>query len=512
MAEGSEDRAREQRHRLTGGRLLAKNTLFTLGSHATIVAVQIAAVPILIHKLGTARFGVLTLAWVMIGYAGHFDLGLGRALTKLTAERLGGGGDEHEISRLFWTATGLLALLGLVAAAIVAALSPLLVNDVLKIPEHLEQESLITFLLLAASLPFVFVSAAQRGSLEAQQRFDITSAVAVPFSFLSYFGPVVMSFISPNLALAVSALLLSRVLACIVLLVLCLRVDPGLRSDRRLSRPLAGTLLRFGGWITASAILAPLVASLDRFVVGALVSAQAVAYYATAFEAVKQVRVVAFAVSGVLFPAFSATAGTEQARAEIIFRRGTRGVLLVLFPIAFFCLVFAPEILGVWVGEDFASNSAGVMQWLSAGILVHGVASVAYGMVQSVRPDLVFKIHLAELPFYILAFWVLIDAFGREGAAMAWSGRIVVDGVLLFAVLRRLGLIGMDSALQIVRPLVASLAVFAVAVQLDDVTVKAAFFSAALVAFMILGWFRVLELQERTMLRGRLRLLMRPSG
>ena len=45
--------------------------------------------PILVDGLGTARFGVLTLAWAVIGYAQVFDLGIGRALTKLTAERIG---------------------------------------------------------------------------------------------------------------------------------------------------------------------------------------------------------------------------------------------------------------------------------------------------------------------------------------------------------------------------------------------------------------------------------------
>jgi O-antigen/teichoic acid export membrane protein len=229
----SQDSARDHARRLTRGGLLAKNTLFTTASHVAIVAVQIAAIPLLINQLGAARFGVLSLAWVVIGYANFFDLGLGRALTKLTAERLGAG-VEHEIPRLFWTAITLLGLLGLVTTAVVGALSPWLVGGVLNIPEDLETESLITLLMLAGCIPFVLVSAALRGSLEARQRFDITSAIAVPFSFISYFGPVVtVSLISQNLAVAVSAVVLSRVLACGVTLMLCLRVDPALRPLRR---------------------------------------------------------------------------------------------------------------------------------------------------------------------------------------------------------------------------------------------------------------------------------------
>jgi O-antigen/teichoic acid export membrane protein len=508
----SEDRARDHARRLTRGGLLAKNTLLTTASHVAIVAVQIAAVPVLINQLGTARFGVLSLAWVVIGYANFFDLGLGRALTKLTAERLGAG-VEHEIPRLFWTAITLLGLLGLVAGAMVGALSPWLVEDALNIPEDLETESLITFLMLAGCIPFVLVSAALRGNLEARQRFDITSGIAVPFSFLSYFGPVVtVTLISQSLPVAVSALVFSRVLACGVTLVLCLRVDPALRSDRRFSRPLAGALFRFGGWVTASAVLSPLLGSLDRFVVGALLSVRAVAFYATPFEAVKQLRVVSGAFSSVLFPAFAATVGSDRARAEVLFRRGTRGALLALFPVAFTCALFAPEILEVWVGEEFARNSAGVMQWLAAGILLNTVAMVAFGMVQSVRPDLIVKLYLVELPLYVLAFYGLIGAFGVEGAAMAWTARVSLDAALLFAMLYRLRLVGLESILAIARPVALALAVFLLAVQLDGVAVKAAFLCAVIVAFAILAWFRMLELPERAMLRTRLRQLRPSSG
>jgi O-antigen/teichoic acid export membrane protein len=404
---------------LTRGGLLAKNTLLTTASHVAIVAVQIAAVPVLINQLGTARFGVLSLAWVVIGYANFFDLGLGRALTKLTAERLGAG-VEHEIPRLFWTAITLLGLLGLVAGAMVGALSPWLVEDALNIPGDLETESLITFLMLAGCIPFVLVSAALRGNLEARQRFDITSGIAVPFSFLSY--------------------------------------------------------------------------------------------YATPFEAVKQPRVVSGAFSSVLFPAFAATVGSDRARAEVLFRRGTRGALLALFPVAFTCALFAPEILEVWVGEEFARNSAGVMQWLAAGILLNTVAMVAFGMVQSVRPDLIVKLYLVELPLYLLAFYGLIGAFGVEGAAMAWTARVSLDAALLFAMLYRLRLVGLESILAIARPVALALAVFLLAVQLDGVAVKAAFLCAVIVAFAILAWFRMLELPERAMLRTRLRQLRPSSG
>ena len=63
------------------------------------MAVAVVTIPALIGRLGTDRFGVLTLAWILLGYFSLFDLGLGRALTKMVAEQLGLG-QERDIPGL----------------------------------------------------------------------------------------------------------------------------------------------------------------------------------------------------------------------------------------------------------------------------------------------------------------------------------------------------------------------------------------------------------------------------
>lgn len=80
---------------LTSGRLLARNTVWNLiGSSASMTA-AVFCIPVLIRGLGAERFGVLTLVWVLVGYASLFDLGLGRALTQLVARKLGAGKQQE---------------------------------------------------------------------------------------------------------------------------------------------------------------------------------------------------------------------------------------------------------------------------------------------------------------------------------------------------------------------------------------------------------------------------------
>ena len=81
---------------LTSGRLLARNTFWNLAGSVAPMGVAAVCIPLLIKGLGTDRFGVLTLVWALIGYATLFDLGLGRALTQLVANKLGTG-EHHEM-------------------------------------------------------------------------------------------------------------------------------------------------------------------------------------------------------------------------------------------------------------------------------------------------------------------------------------------------------------------------------------------------------------------------------
>src|SRR6266852_9939616 len=116
---------------LTSGRLLARNTIWNLLGLISPLAVGLVAVPTLIRAMGVTRFGVLSLAWVVIGYFSLFDLGIGRAMTKLIADKLGAN-EEHSIPPLAWTALLLMFLLGVLGGLATFAMSPWLVHRALK--------------------------------------------------------------------------------------------------------------------------------------------------------------------------------------------------------------------------------------------------------------------------------------------------------------------------------------------------------------------------------------------
>ncbi len=491
---------------LTSGRLLARNTIFNLVGQAAPLLVALFTIPLLIDGLGTDRFGVLTLAWIVIGYFSLFDLGLGRALTKLVAEKLGTG-QEREISSTVWSTLFLMLLLGLVGTAVVGLLSPLLVRDVLKITEALRSETLHTFYLLALSIPVVISTAGLRGILEAHQRFDLATAVRIPMAVFTFLGPLLVLPFSRSLVPVVAVLVAGRLLAWLVHMLLCLRVMPALRKEISLQRMAIGPLLRFAGWMTVTNVVGPLILYLDRFLIGALISVTAVAYYATPYEMVTKLWLIPTALIGVLFPAFAISLAQDRDRTALLFSRGVKYTFLTLFPLVLLIVTLAHEGLDLWLGAEFAQNSTWVLQLLAVGVFITSLSMISLVLVQSAgRPDLTAKLHLVELPFYLLALWWLLGTFGIEGAAIAWTVRAAVEALILFTMAHRF----LPADTMIVRraaPVIGvALLALAFAALLASFAIKVLFLSLVFPAFVLAAWFLILSPVERAMVQKRLKL------
>ena len=214
-----------------------------MGTGAPLL-VALVAIPMLIEGLGTARFGVLALAWMVVGYSSLFDLRLGRALTKLVAEKLGKRQDD-EIPALVWTAMSLMMVLGVLGAIVVVALSPWLVSGVLKIPSELQPETLTAFYLLAASVPIVIGTTGLRGILETHQRFGLVNVVRIPLGVFTFLGPVAVLFFSNNLVPMAALLVIARLVSWCAYAVLCLHVEPAFRQSVSMHRAMVRALINF---------------------------------------------------------------------------------------------------------------------------------------------------------------------------------------------------------------------------------------------------------------------------
>ncbi len=415
-----------------GGKVLARNTAVNVAGQVIPTLVGVATMPYVIRHLGPDRFGLLSLAWLVVGYFALLDFGIGPATTKFVAELLGKGEIER-LPALVWTALLTQTSFGLVAGILFGAASPVLADRLLKIPPPLRSEAHWVFLILAFSLPVGFATGTFQGVLGASQRFDLVNAVGIPAVVLYYVIPAGVLAMGFGLRSIVFLLVVSRMATLGGYFLLCLRLYPTLGRAMTYHRSLVGPLLGFGGWVTVSGIVSPILVYVDRFFMGALVSVAAIGFYTPPFMISNKLGIFPASLTTALFPAFSTSLGrgdTEWIRTALV--RSLKYLLLLIGAAVLALIFFARPILTLWVGAKFAAEGTAVLQILAAGVLFNSLAAVPYNLLQGIgRPDLTAKFHLLEVPLHLGLLWFLLTRFGLPGAALAYSIRVTLDFLLL---------------------------------------------------------------------------------
>lgn len=419
---------------LPSKRVLARNVLWNFLGLAAPLVVAVVSIPVLLSGMGAERFGLLAIIWAGVGYFSLFDLGLGRALTKMVSARLGCG-EVQGLGPLVWTAMFLLGVLGMLGSLFLMMSSSYLVTGLLQVPYELYDEGVAALRILAIGLPIVTMNAGVVGLLEAHQRFRIVAAIRIPMGVLTFAGPLVTLQFTPSLAYATIVLVLGRVVGFMAYYLAAVRVRNELRSPHRIQLVQLRSLLTFGGWITVSNIVGPLMTYLDRFFIGALLGMTAVAYYVTPYEVLSRLQIISKAVMGVAFPAMSAAHPSGTDRLNDIYSTSSSLVYWLMLPLTVSAFLLAPEVLDMWLGSGFREASTVVVYWLAAGWLINTIARPVFTVLQSAgRPDLVAKAHVLELMPYLGLLWWLTNNFGIVGAAAAWSIRAAADAVILITI------------------------------------------------------------------------------
>ena len=486
-------------------KLIVRNAALNLFGLAVPLAVGFVTIPMVVRALGNERFGILALVWVVFGYFGLFDLGLGRTTTRYVADCLGRN-DHEKLPGYLWTTVALQTAIGIAAALLSHLAAPLIVRHILNIPAGFEAETILTLRLVGWSLPVMFISSSFRGVLEAAQRFDLVNAVKVPVNVLFYLLPLVgvaMGFELPGI---VVLLVISRAAALLLWGAMALRVLPALMTRPVIRRELVRPLFSFSGWLGLSSILWAVTTSIDRLIIGSLITVEAVTFYSAPYEAINRIGVVPGSLSMVLFPAFSfLDAGGRTERTETLFARSTRFLLLSTGPVFIVLMFFAGDLLRLWLGPDFAVQSTFVVQVLAAGFLVNTVMAVPNNYLIGIgRVDVAPKYQAFELVVFATLTWLGAKLWGIKGVAVAQALRLAAFSVFLMAVSFSAGRVRFAYVWKKgFAGVLAFLAVFAAALGANAVLGFGLWGAAALaLVFAGVGYFKLLSAEERAFIIG----------
>lgn len=492
-----------QRQIEISGGLLIRNSLMNLAGQALPLLVGLASVPLVVGGLGTERFGLLVFTWTLYGVFSVLDLGLGWSVTRFVAEALGRG-DRRAIPGIVWTAVAWQAAIGTIGAAILALAAAPLAASLLRVAPQMQAEAVLAFQITGLALPIMLMTGSFRGAVEAAQRFDIAAAFRATASSAVFLAPVAGVLLGWHLPGILGALLAARIALLGALIYACNRVVVVWSRPVALGLAMLRRVFAFGGWITVSALAGIVLGYADRFAIGHALTMTALTHYTIPQEMISRLGVLAATLAAVLFPAFSALSGAgDRSRLSTLFSRSAKYAVLLTSPVFVLVVVFARDILRLWLGPSLAGPSTAVLQILAVGAAVQVFGAVLSSIVQGVgRPDVTAKVHLLEMPVYLVTVWWLVRAHGIAGVALAWSARLAVDALLLAWVVGRMRLWSWrDQVRGVWRTLapvalLCGLSVPAYALPLALVA-RAALMAILVAAFYWWGWTRALSDGER---------------
>lgn len=418
------------------GSVLAHAAWNIVGQLAPLAA-GLLALPWLIRAIGLERFSLLSLVWVLVGYAGVLDLGIGRAAIRTVAAHLARD-DRARADDSAHAAIVLLAALGLLLGALLAAGGGWLVDRLVQLPPGLHAETGPALLLLAASVPFVMLANGYGGLLNAHRRFAEFNAIRVALGTLAYLAPLAVAVAGwPQLPAVVGVVLAVRIVEAAVPAWVVAR-----RCGFRLRAALPGAeaareLLQLGGWMAVTNVVGPLLTYLDRLLVGALVPLRTVAHYATPYDLASRALLLPMALVAALFP-LAAAVRPGSPEADALLARALRALYLVMVPLCFVLVALARPGLELWLGTEFAEEGGVVLQILAVGLLLNALAQAPAMLIQAAgEPRSMALLHLAELPLFVALLWGLTAQHGIVGTALAASLRFALDAAAVAWLARR---------------------------------------------------------------------------
>lgn len=386
--------------------------------------------PYTVHNLGDQLYGLLVMAGILVGYFGLLDLGINTSFVKFISEAEAKG-DRRAIGTVVSTGVMFYLLLS-VLLGVPAFIWSGRIADLLNVSAELQgpasfavRAGVVLFVASSLSAP---VSSVQRG----MQRMDITNKLGMFFALLGAIGTVLVIKAGYGFEGVMSVTVGTACLKALSDSAAAFYVCPGLSVSWRLADKVCfRRLFMFGLKLQVAKISGILSAHLDKLLILYFLSAGML----TAYQVGNMIVVYAVSAfvlaTNALLPAFTEIfhAGSERAAIEG-YEMGTAYLSFAAAPAFVFLMVFAPELIRLWMGEGYGA-AALALRVLSAGWMVNTIlGSVGGAFVQALgRPEVQMRGALLNIFLNPLLSIALIYAAGFPGAVTGTSLSVAVSAL-----------------------------------------------------------------------------------
>jgi O-antigen/teichoic acid export membrane protein len=409
---------------------LPRNTLVNIIGSLIPMVVMLISVPMYLGLIGDARYGVLSLVWLMLGYLSFLDMGLGKAtanqIAKTNESQLA---DRNEI---VWSAICINGGLGLIGAAAIWSTGEVALRAFLDADSALHREIISSLPWIAATFPLVLVSSVLTGAIEGRSQFVLLNVLQTVSSTAFQLVPLFAAqFWSPTLDVLIPSAVVTRALMNTLFAIACTKIVP-VSELAAFSFSRAKRLFNYGGWVAITGVLGPMLETAERFIIGAVLGAASVAAFAVPMQLVGKLKVMPSALARAMFPRLSAETSSSSLTLVLQATKMTASVMMILAAIV---AILVGPFLSWWLNPTFSATATPIALILLVGVWFTGVGHLPYFYLQARgRPDLVAKLHAVELPVYLVLTVLLVKEFGLIGASVAWTLRCAFEATVLLLI------------------------------------------------------------------------------
>lgn len=389
-----------------------------VGRGGTAALIALLVPPILIRKMEPLNYAVWVLILQVISYMGFLDFGLQTAVGRYIA--FANEKKDQEMRDGFYStafvglsvASGVGCIVLLVLAAATQWIFP-------NIPAALMPDMRIAMLIAGISVAVGLPASAWNGVFAGMQRYEIPAFTTTGGKVAIAIGLIFAAYFRQSLILMASILATINLISYASQFVALHRITPEIRLrfnliTGRMIRELSGYCLSLTVWSFSTL----LVSGFDLILVGRF-EFRAVAVYSASAVLISFLGGVQTAIFNVMMPHAAALYARESAKElSALLLRSTRiGVLLLLLsglPLIF----YSKEILGLWLGAQYAQSGAPILALLVVANMIR-LIGVPYSsiLVGTGQQRLILLSPLAEGISNLMASLYLGAHLGAIGVA-----------------------------------------------------------------------------------------------
>ena len=400
---------------------LGRNLLAGLANSIWSALIGLAVVPYYLKYLGIEAYGLIGFFVTTQALLSLLDMGMAPTINREVARCSASGNLQqagkllHTLAVVYWGMAGLIALLILVVAPLIAEYW--LQSKQLS-PQTISHAVMLMGVVVACRWPIGLY----QGALIGAHRLTVSSAINMAMVTAGSLGAVlVLAFVSPT----IEAFFIWQ--ACVGLVyAITIRYATwriiGKLNQKRFDIDKLKSVWHFTAGMSAIGLTGLVFTQMDKVVLSKMLGLDEFGHYMLATVVASGLSVLIAPVYPVVYPRFSALVALgDTEKLKELYRLGTRMLAAVIFPIAIVLAVFAKDLVYVWTGNlSMASSVAPVISLLVLGSALNGVMYFPYAL------QLAFGKTWIPLTINILLMCLLVplivylaQTYGALGCAMA---------------------------------------------------------------------------------------------